>query len=220
MRRVTIKLRSAKVVNTNCKVDTKTVGRYGIKPTDITNDMDNLIHFNHISNMLHVMMGSRPVSSRYDTKRKRSQYLDEIVRKGLIHYDNSTSVVYTTKNGEERICYNNEFTQGNKPFVDSNRKSISVTASNGEVSESYLTWAKLSERSKESDGCKEVLKILNDFGIANGIENIRKEYSLLDALIKVRDYDEWYNKLLKVNGVGPIISFLKSKRKQIFCVIK
>ena len=100
MRRVTIKLRSAKVVNTNCKVDTKTVGRYGIKPTDITNDMDNLIHFNHISNMLHVMMGSRPVSSRYDTKRKRSQYLDEIVRKGLIHYDNSTSVVYTTKNGE------------------------------------------------------------------------------------------------------------------------
>ena len=209
MRRVTIKLRSAKVVNTNCKVDTKTVGRYGIKPTDITNDMDNLIHFNHISNMFHVMMGSRPVSSRYDTKRKRSQYLDEIVRKGLIHYDNSTSVVYTTKSGEERICYNNEFTQGNKPFVDSNRKSISVTASNGEVSESYLTWAKLSERSKESDGCKEVLKILNDFGIANGIENIRKEYSLLDALIKVRDYDEWYNKLLKVNGVGPIISFLK-----------
>ena len=66
MRRVTIKLRSAKVVNTNCKVDTKTVGRYSTSPTDIINDMDNLIHFNHISNMFHVMMGSRPVSSRYD----------------------------------------------------------------------------------------------------------------------------------------------------------
>ena len=62
---------------------------------------------------------------------------------------------------------------------------------------------------------KEVLKILNDFGIANGIENIRKEYSLLDALIKVRDYDEWYNKLLKVNGVGPIVSFLKNIRSEM-----
>lgn len=216
MRRVTIKLRSAKVVNTNCKVDTKTVGRYSTSPTEITNDMDNLIHFNHISNMFHVMMGSRPVSSRYDTKRKRSPYLDEIVRRGLIHYDNSTSITYTTKSGEERVCYNDEFTQGNKPFVNSNRKGISVVASNGEISESYLTWAKLSERSKDSDGCKEVLNILNEFGIANGIENIKKEYSLLDALIKVRDYNEWYNKLLTVKGVDPIIHFIKMEKSSGF----
>ena len=97
MRRVKINLRSGKVVNTNCKGNLKTVGRYNSHPADITNDMDNLIHFNHISNMFHVMMGSRPVSSRYDTHRKRSTYLDDIVRSGLIHYDNVTSVTYKTK---------------------------------------------------------------------------------------------------------------------------
>lgn len=210
MRKVKIKLRSGKVVNTDCKGNLKTVGRYSTLPTDITNDMENLIHFNHISNMFHVMMGSRPVSSRYDTERKRSSYLDEIVRNGLIHYDNVTSVKYTTKNGEERVCFCNEFTQGNKPFVNSNRKGIGVVANNGEMSESYLTWAKIYERSNSSCGCKEVLDLLNDFGNFLCVD-IKKEYSFLDALIKMREYPEWGRKLCSIKNVTPIINFFNGE---------
>lgn len=216
MRKVIIKLRSAKVVNTKSGGNLKTVGRYNISPTDITNDMDNIIHFNHISNMLHVMMGSRPVSSRYDTKRKRSSYLDEIVSKGLIHYDNVTSITYNTKNGEKRICYFNEFTQGNKPFINSNRQEINTKASNGEMSESYLTWSKLSEKGISSVACATALNVLNDFGTFIGVDDIKKEYSLLDALIKMRDYKEWYDKMLSIKDITPILNFLKKEKSTGF----
>jgi hypothetical protein len=211
MRKVTIKLRSGKVVNTNCKGNLKTVGRYNNRPTKITNDMDNLIHFNHISNMFHVMMGSRPVSSRYDTFRKRSAYLDEIVNGGLIHYDNVTSVAYKTKKGEDRIRFCNEFTQGSKPFADSNRTGISVTASNGEVSAEYLTWSKLFEKSIYSDRYVEVRNILNEFGKFLEIDDIEKEYTLLDALIKMREYPDWCEKLYNIKDITPIVNFINKK---------
>lgn len=219
MRKVTIKLRSGKVVNTNCKGNLKTVGRNSDRPMEITNDMDNLIHFNHISNMFHVMMGSRPVSSRYDTYRKRSTYLDEIVRGGLIHYDNVTSVSYKTKKGEERIRFCNEFTQGCKPFSNSNRKGISIIASNGEESAQYLTWSKLFEKSFYSKTYNEVIDTLNDFGAFLGVDNIKKEYTLLDALIKMREYPEWCEKLYNIKEITPIISFLNKKKVDGFNTI-
>jgi hypothetical protein len=212
MRRVKINLRSGKVVNTNCKGNLKTVGRYSNRPTEITNDMDNLIHFNHISNMFHVMMGSRPVSSRYDTFRKRSDYIDNIVSNGLIHYDNVTSVTYKTKNGEDRICFCNEFTQGSKPFSDSNRTGISIVASNGEECAQYLTWSKLFEKSIYSDRYVEVKNILNDFGKFLHLDDIEKEYTLLDALIKMREYPEWCEKLCNIKEITPIINFLKKQK--------
>jgi hypothetical protein len=210
MRRVKINLRSGKVVNTNYRGNLKTVGRYNNRPAEITNDMDNLIHFNHISNMFHVMMGSRPVSSRYDTFRKRSPYLDEIVNGGLIHYDNVTSVAYKTKKGEDRIRFCNEFTQGGKPFSNSKRK-VNIVASNGEESAQYLTWAKLFERGIYSNGYNEVMNILNEFGSFLGLDNIQKEYTLLDALIKMREYPDWCEKLYNIKGVTPVISFLEKK---------
>jgi hypothetical protein len=211
MRKVTIKLRSGKVVNTNYKGNLKTVGRYNNRPADITNDMNNLIHINHISNMFHVMMGSRPVSSRYDTFRKRSTYLDEIVSGGLIHYDNVTSVTYKIKNGEERIRFCNEFTQGNKPFSNSNRK-VNIVASNGEESAQYLTWSKLFEKSIYSKAYNEVIDTLNEFGSFLKLDDIKKKYTLLDALIKMRDYPDWCEKLYNIKGVTPIISVLEKKK--------
>lgn len=211
MRKVTIKLRSGKVVNTNYKGNLKTVGRYNNRPADITNDMNNLIHINHISNMFHVMMGSRPVSSRYDTFRKRSTYLDEIVRSGLIHYDNVTSVTYKTKKGEERINFCNEFTQGNKPFSNSNRK-VNIVASNGEESAQYLTWSKLYQKSIYSKAYNEVIDTLNDFGSFLKLDDIKKKYTLLDVLIKMREYPEWCEKLYNIKGVTPIISVLEKKK--------
>lgn len=208
MRKIEIEIHSAKVVNTNRKGNLKTVGRDSISPSDVTNDMENLIHFNHISNMLHVMLGSRPVSSRYGEKRKRSSYIDNIVSNGLLRYDNIVRVPYETKDGEKRVCYNDEFTQGKKPFINSNRKNIGVCASNGETCQSYLTWSKLKEKSLYSENYNTVTQLLLEFGQFIGIKDIQKEYTLLDVLIKMRDYKDWCSKILEIKNIGVITDFL------------
>lgn len=212
MRKVEIEIHSAKVVNTNCKGNLKTVGRDDISPTDVTNDMENLIHFNHISNMLHVMLGSRPVSSRYGEKRKRSTYIDDIVSNGLLRYDNIVRVPYETKEGKKCVCYNNEFTQGKKPFINSNRQNIGVCTGNGEICQSYLTWSKLKEKKLYSENCKNALQILLEFGDFLGVNNIQKEYSLTDILIMLRDYPEWKKKLFSIKvGIDPIKHFINKE---------
>ena len=61
MRKIEIKVRSASVIDTSGK-NNETLGNDGAKVSS-PNDMKNLVHFNHVSNMLHVLMGLRPVSS-------------------------------------------------------------------------------------------------------------------------------------------------------------
>lgn len=207
MKEVTIKIKSAKIVNTDCKGKFKTVGFDG-SPTVTTNDMENLIHFNHISNMIHVMMGSRPVSSRYQSRYEKSSRLDDIVKRGLIHYDNVVRINYTTKKGDEKICYNNEFTQGNKPFYNSNRNGCGIIASNGEKTQSFLTWSKIKEKSLYSKQYVEALEVLNAFGEFINSKNVQKDYSLVDLLIVIREYEEWVNKLTQIKELSPITNFV------------
>jgi hypothetical protein len=55
------------------------------------------------------------------------------------------------------------------------------------------------------------MNILNEFGSFLGLDNIQKEYTLLDALIKMREYPDWCEKLYNIKGVTPVISFLEKK---------
>ena len=55
------------------------------------------------------------------------------------------------------------------------------------------------------------MDILNEFGSFLGLDNIQKEYTLLDALIKMREYTDWCEKLYNIKGVTPVISFLEKK---------
>jgi hypothetical protein len=78
MRKVILNVSSAKVVNTNfsraygSKMKYReTLGRNG-KPMESINDMDNIIHVNHIINALHVMLGARPVSFKYGNHKQLS----------------------------------------------------------------------------------------------------------------------------------------------------
>ena len=210
MKEVTIKIKSAKIVNTDYKTGkkkNKTVGFDG-SPTVTTNDMENLIHFNHISNMIHVMMGSRPVSSRYQSKYEKSSRLDDIIKSGLIHYDNVVKINYTTKKGEEKISYYNEFTQGNKPFYNSNRNGCGITASNGEKTQSFLTWSKIKEKALYSKQYVKALEVLNAFGEFINSKNVQKDYSLVDLLVIIREYEEWVNKLTQIKELSPITNFV------------
>ena len=207
MRRVILKIKSAKIVNTKYKADMSTVGRVKTGPTQIINDMDNLIHFNHISNALHVMLGDRPVSSRYPNERKRSDYIDNIIKSGLLRYDNITKYDYTTKSGDVICRYVNEYTQGNKPFFNSNRKGMVARASNGEVALSYLTWSKIKEKSMFSPQYSDVINVMNEFSKHIGCD-IKQEYSFIDALVLMRDYPEYVLMMNSIDLITPVTAFL------------
>lgn len=89
----------------------------------------NPIHMEQVSNMLHVLLGERPVSSFHTPEfngnpiRKRIKCIDEVVKNGFFKIDNSYT--YKTKEGGEKIYC--EFKQGKK-FTKSNPKnSIEIT---------------------------------------------------------------------------------------------
>lgn len=208
MRQVIIEIKSAKVVNTSSFGNMKTVDKHG-KPIQNSNNFEELIHFNHISNMLHVMMGSRPSSSRYNETYKKSSYLEDIVKNGLIRYDNAIKISYEN-NGDIKNLYNNEFTQGKKPFNNSNRSCL-ITASNGEKCGSYITWQKINERSLYNEQYKDLIKLLNEFGSFINSKNVQKDYYLLDLLIEIRKYPDWIEKIKSIKNISPITNFITFK---------
>ena len=92
MRKVVLTISSAKVVNTNLsdaygkkKKYRETMDRNGNIITSL-NDMDNIIHVNHIINALHVMLGARPVSYKYGNRKNLSQKIINIVENGILRY--------------------------------------------------------------------------------------------------------------------------------------
>ena len=124
MRKIVLTVSSAKVVNTNNKGNCrKTIVRNG-SLEECLNDMDNIIHVNHIVNALHVMFGARPVSFKYGNRNKLSQKITNIVENGIIRYDNVYKGEVTFKNGDKKTIFCNEFTQGKKAVYNSNRNNL------------------------------------------------------------------------------------------------
>lgn len=207
MRKVVLKVNSASVVDTSRLKSDGTLGRDG-KKISSPNDMDNLVHFNHVSNMLHVLLGARPVSSCNNGYkfRERSPYIDEIAKTALFRYDNA--VRYKAKNGQEKLI--TTMIQGKKPYRDSNRK-ISLYANNGERSDSYLTWDYVRRRSIASGQYLTALMVLDNF--AESIGGHAKDYALIDLLVKMRDYPEWLKKLNAIGNISPITNFVNQSEK-------
>lgn len=206
MRKVVLKVRSATVIDTRRPKYATTLGRDCSK-TQSPNDMEHLVHKNHISNMLHVLLGARPVSARKNpfTFRERSAYIDKIADNALFRFDNP--VTYKTKGGERLLTTT---IQGRKAFKDSNRKVV-LYSTIGEKSESYLTWDKLEERSVLSPQYGDALDILKDFAAAINCQV--KDYTLMDFLIKMREYPEWVGKMNAIKDISPILNFLNRNGK-------
>lgn len=78
---------------------------------------DNLIHIEQVSNMLHVLLGERPVKSFNNiTNKKRISIIDEIAKNGYVKLNNIFKCNYKDKDGQEKIKYiseSNSFKKGN-----------------------------------------------------------------------------------------------------------
>lgn len=206
MRKIEIKVRSASVIDTSGKND-NTLGNDGAKVSS-PNDMVNLVHFNHISNMLHVLMGARPVSSCHNVCnfRTRSPYIDNIAKSSLFRFDNS--VTYKTNDGTENLI--TTMIQGEKAYKNTKRQ-ISIFASNGECSKSYLTWSYVWRKSIISTQYKNALTVLNEF--VQSLNKNPKDFTLIDLLVKMRDYPNWIKRMNDIKDISPIVNFLNQSDK-------
>lgn len=217
MRKITFKVSSAKVVNTNLGRSyskAKETVRRDDNLGESLNDMENIIHINHITNALHVMVGSRPVSFKYGVRDRLSNKISSIVENGVIRYENIFKGEKTFKNGGKKTVYYNEFTQGKKLVKNSNRK-ISTKSSNGEVFNGYFTWSLLEKKSIHKEQWKECLNIILEYGKYLGYSNIKKEYTLIDLLIKLKtENPEWIEKFTSIKNISEVNNFLNNIETQ------
>ena len=226
MRKIVFNVSSAKVVNTNLsKKDTKiyngkekeTIRKDSDWIGKSLNDMENMIHINHIINALHVMVGSRPVSFKYGDRNKLSDRISNIVENGVIQYENIFRCKKTFKNSDTKTIFYNEFTQGKKPVKNSNRK-VAIKASNGEVFNGYFTWSLLEKKSLHKEQWKECLDTIIEYGKYLGYSNlkeIKKEYTLLDLMVKLKtENPEWIEKFALIKDITEVNNFLENKKTQ------
>lgn len=215
MRKVVLTVSSAKVVNTNLSRAygmkmkyRETLDRDG-KLIESINDMDNIIHVNHIINALHVMLNARPVSFKSGNSNRLSKKIINIVENGIIHYDNIFKGNITFKNGDTKVIFNNEFTQGKKIARDSNRNGLLTIATNGEMYNFILTWSSLKKKAYYSPQYQEVYNIIINFAEKKGLENVKKNYSLIDLIIFLRDnYDDFSQQFNNIEDISPIVNVL------------
>lgn len=219
MRKIVLSVSSAKVVNTNPNDKygkcIETIGRDGTHIESI-NDMDNIIHINHIVNALHVMFGARPVSFKYGNPNQLSQKIIDIVEKGIMRYDNVYTVEKTDNNGDIKTIFYNEFTQGKKPFNNTNRNGLVTIASNGEKIYAYMTWATVYKYSLYNENYKKVLDIINDYAKFINCDNITKEYTLIDVLAKIKhENPDWIERFQAPKlKISPVTNFLLDRKKK------
>lgn len=88
----------------------------------------NPIHMEQVSNMLHVLMGERPVSTFHTPVingkplRKRDEFIDNIVKNGYYRIDNN----YTYEYNDEKRAYL-EFKQGKKISPSNPKGSLGIS---------------------------------------------------------------------------------------------
>lgn len=220
MRKIVLTVSSAKVVNTNLsdaygkkKKYRETIGRNGT-PIESINDMDNIIHINHIVNALHVMFGARPVSFKYGNPNQLSQKIIDIVEKGIMRYDN----VYTgetNNNGSIKTVFYNEFTQGKKPFRNSNRDGLLTTASNGDKIPAYITWSTVYKNSLYKENMRNVLKIIKEYSEFIHCDNIADKYTFIDVLTDIKyNNPEWIERFKEIPNITTILNFFEGNNKE------
>ena len=202
MRMVKISIRSAKVVNTSIKTCQNTSGRKGEKVESLF-DLENLIHQNHISNMLHLMMDERPVSSKRPNGHSRIPHIDDIASNGLIRINNVYRFDKVSKDGKPYVKYNNSINIGKKATRNPNRKNCVTFASNGEVMGDYITWAYLKRAATHKERYQEAINVLNQFRVFLG-----KQLSVVDLLVEIRNYPEWKEKLFAIKDITPLTKFV------------
>lgn len=174
MRYIKINFQSAKLV-----IDDS---NYKIKVTDKNFvDMNHLIKIEPISNMLHVLLGERPVATNKITFNKRINFIDDVVKNGYVKIDSALS--YKTNSGD--LKPNIEFTQGKKSVWDSHMTNIFTKINENENTKGYMNWGQLKRRFLLNNKEKYYL-ILDKINEYSPIKNPWEEMSLSETFNLIR----------------------------------
>lgn len=160
-----------------------------------TTDAENMVYFNHVSNLLHVLMGCRPVPSKKATLRHRNTIIDDITEMSLIRDINVNKITSVTKKGDEKTYTYISYTQGKKPWFNSNAKYKTKTI-DGLFYDGVITWDSLYKKSFFNNKAENMLISLKEIGKNLGIQNVEQDYSLIDFLYEIRNYKEYADKII------------------------
>lgn len=178
--------------------------------------MDHPFNLSHVSNMLHVLLGYRPVPSNRFTIRERLDGVDKMALDGFVHFDNSFT--YTDKKGKKRFL--TEQIQGKKSVKDSNRKAQTMLLNDGTIINGNITWHSFERKmlfSKFDNPEKydAIVKALCKFGECESYKDLKKKYSLIDLLIKTGDTPNKEDAIdfFKKNGLTPFADIIEGKKE-------
>lgn len=136
-----------------------------------------LVAFEPVSNMLHVMMGLRPVSTFKSSGRKRHEGIDRIAETAVFRIENITT--YFTDNGEERLITN--FTKSDKSVQNTNKQKIFTNTEDETEIKGYVTWSYFKKRHFYSENEK-YESAMNKFREWYGSDTFNKDYTFIDFL--------------------------------------
>lgn len=163
--------------------------------------LDNIIGFEQVSNMIHVLAGERPVPTYQFTTRERLKEIDDVARNVYCKIDN---LYYTTdKKGKKRPI--TELTQGKKWVLNANRKDLTTISSNGDVYGGDIKWSTLKQK-YYYDNNELYVEVINKFKEWYDKESL-EDKSLIDMILYLAN-----ERGLK----DEMITFFKSKRMTPF----
>lgn len=150
-------------------------------------DINNIIQFSQVSNVLHVLLGVRPAPSYRESFHHRYDYIDNIAKKTLIKIESPTT--YLDKNGN--IVPITEFSQGKKNAYDSHAAKMYHSYGKNKTYNGFLTWSSLKKRYYYY--FPEVYnKIINTFEKVSGETDLSSKYTLIEFLEEMsEDSNKW-----------------------------
>lgn len=174
-------------------------------------DFNTIIKWECVSNMLHVLIGDRPVSSNRKTLYNRVNEIDDIVKNG--YYKINNVFTYTDKNGTVRP--QTEFTQGKKIQHNSHAKDL-YTKCDGKYVKGNITWSILKRKFLTTDPDK-YETIVNNLKKWCNDDNIVDNHTIVEALIMLRDskYKDEAIEFFKEIKITPFVNVIENNIDKI-----
>lgn len=160
-------------------------------------------YFSNISNMLHVLLGCRPVAANREiyngipSRRERLKLIDEIAKRAYYKIDNEPYV---------------EFTQGKKPFRNSHAQIKTHDRETNITLDGYITWESFKKKAKGSKIYQKTYEELMCWAKEFGIDNPEKDYSIISFMAFIRDRINLEEMKEKEDFVTAVKDFLLGKK--------
>lgn len=171
-------------------------------------DKGEPIRLNHISNAMHVLLGARPVSTKWSSwGRKRCQRIDDMVSNGII----KVTTPYVSNNGKYP-SYACEFIKGKKSARNSNRTDLYTKISDTEYCRGIITWKtlELRYRYQQPEKYNKIMSALKEF---TGLEHPETMYSFAELLRKIggSDFCPTMEKILLECEAKPLVYVMEGE---------